>query len=275
MRRSLLVLIAALTVTGCAALRDFINAAFQKPTFAFKRLSLGDLSLAGLTLDTVWSLDNPNSIGISLASVDYALFIEDKQVLAGAPKEGLQVAPNGSTELHFPGAFKFQDVAAVVETFLNKDLATYRAEGSIGVQTPIGVIRLPLAKSGEFEVPKVPAISFGNPRVSNFSIQGVTFEFPLNVTNKNTYALPIAGVTGTLSLAGSNIGTISTGNLGALDGKGTHAVTLPLTVNFLSAGMGIFSAVQRGNAEVQFNAKLQSGATEVPLNVQQLVNFVR
>ena len=273
MKKTLLVLVMGLA--GCAELTNFLRTAFREPTFAFKRLGLGDLSLAGLTLDTVWSLDNPNAVGISLASVDYALFIEDKQVVAGAPKQGLQIPASGSTELHFPAAFKFQDVVAVLETFLNKDMAKYRAEGSLGIQTPIGVIRLPLAHAGEFEVPKVPAIAFGNPRVSNLSITGVTFEFPLTVTNKNTFALPIAGVVGNLSLAGSNLGSISTGDLGALDGKGTKVVALPLSVNFMTAGMGIFNAVQRGNAQVQFDAKVQSGATQVPLNVNQLVSFVK
>jgi len=271
-RRSLL--LAMVLLSGCAALTEFLKSAFKPPSFSFKRLGLNDLSLGGLTLDTVWALGNPNSVGISLASVDYALFIEEKQVVAGAPKQGLQIAPNASTDLHFPASFKFQDVVAVVETFLNKDFAAY-PEGALGVQTPIGVIRLPIVKSGEFEVPKIPNIVFANPKVSNLSLQGVTIEFPLTVTNRNTFALPVSAVTGSLNLAGSNVGTLSTGDLGALDGKGTRVVTLPLTVNFLSAGMGIFNAVQKGNAQVQFNAKLQSGAIELPLNVQQLVTFSR
>ena len=40
-------------------------------------------------------------------------------------------------------------------------------EGGLGVQTPVGVIRLPIAKEGLFEVPKIPAVVFGNPRVTN------------------------------------------------------------------------------------------------------------
>ncbi len=271
----MLLMAVVMSMTGCAALRDFLKSAFKEPTFNFQRLGLENLSLAGLTLDTVWSLNNPNAVSISLASVDYALFIDEKQVVAGAPKQGLQVAANAASELHFPAAFKFQDIVAVVETFLNKDFAGYRAEGALGVQTPIGVIRIPIVKSGQFEVPKIPNIAFGNPTVSNLSIQGVTFQFPLTVSNRNTFALPVASVVGNVNLAGSNIGTISTGDLGALDGKGTRVVNLPLTVNFFSAGTGIYNAVQRGNAQVQFNAKLQSGSLEVPLNVQQLVNFAR
>ena len=122
-------------------------------------------------MDTVWDLHNPNAVSISLASVDYVLFIENKQVVAGAPQNGLQIAANPSSELHFPANIKFTDVVAVVETFLTKDTATWRAEGALGVQTPIGVIKSDRGKEGQFEVPKLPAMV--SLRVTN-----IGFSFP-------------------------------------------------------------------------------------------------
>jgi len=273
--------VAALTLSvlsGCAILRDLLKLAsksFNQPGFTFKNVSLTDISLGGLNLDTIWELENPNNVAISLASVDYALFIDNKQVVAGAPQNGLQIGAMGRSELHFPANFKFTDVAAVLETFLTKDTASWRAEGSLGVQTPVGVLKLPLAKDGQFEVPKVPAIVFGNPRVSNINLTGATIEFPMTVTNKNSYALPIAGVTGNLAIAGGNVGTISTGNLGAMDGKGARQVSIPLTVNFLSAAGAAVNAIRGGSAPVTFNAQVQSGPQALPIKIDQLVNFVR
>lgn len=275
MKRALLTAAFLSVLSGCAYLQQFLKTAFREPTFTFKNMVLNDVSLGGLNLDTVWDLNNPNSVGISLAAVDYALFIENKQVVAGHPENGLQLAANGSSELHFPANIKFQDVAGVVETFLTKDLASWRAEGSIGVQTPIGVLKFPMAKEGQFEVPKLPAIVFGNPRVTSITLSGATVEFPLTVTNKNTYALPIAGVTGNLAVAGSNVGSLSTGNLGAMEGKGAKQVSLPLTINFLSAAGAVVNAVRGGNAQVSFNAQVQSGGQTLPIRVDQLVNFVR
>ena len=278
MKRLLVTALCLSVLSGCAYLQQFLNAAQAsgvEPTFTFRNVVLKDVSFAGLNLDTVWDLNNPNAVSISLASVDYALFIENKQVVAGAPQNGLQIAANGSSELHFPAAIKFQDVVAVVETFLTKDTASWRAEGSLGVSTPIGVIKFPIAKEGQFEVPKLPEIVFGNPRVGNIGFQGATIEFPMTVTNKNTYALPIAGVTGNLAIAGSNVGTLSTGNLGAMEGKGAKQVSLPLTISFLGAAGAAMSAVQGGNAKVTFTASVQSGAQAVPIKIDQLVNFLR
>jgi hypothetical protein len=54
---------------------------------------------------------------------------------------------------------KFADVAPVLETFLTKDKASYRAEGSIGLKTPLGVIPIPLKQEGTFPIPKLPQVA--------------------------------------------------------------------------------------------------------------------
>lgn len=277
MNRRLLPLLAVFTLvtSGCAYLQQFLKTAFQQPSFRFKNLGLDGISLAGLTLDTIWELNNPNSVGLSLASIEYALSVEEKQVISGAPPQGLQIAPRAASDLHFPANLRFQDLAAVIDTFLDKDFASYRASGAIGVNTPIGVIRLPLATEGQFEVPKVPLVQFGNPRVTNVTFAGATIEFPLSVTNRNTYALPISGVSGNVSLAGANIGTLSTGDLGSMEGKGLKNVTLPLNVNFLSAASAGMAIARGGNAQVGFNAQVQSGGVGLPIKVDQLVNLLK
>ncbi len=276
MKTRALVLCAVLAATsGCAYLQQFLKTAFQQPAFSFRNMALNDISLGGLTLDTVWDLSNPNSMGLSLASVDYALFIDEKQVVAGAPPQGLTIPARGATELHFPASFKFTDLVAVLETFLNKDTAQWRAEGGLGVQTPVGVLRLPIAKSGDFEVPKVPLIAFDNPRIKSVTLTGATIEFPLKVTNRNTYALPISGLTGNVVMAGNNIGSISTGDFGQMAGKGLKEVALPLTINFLTAANAAVTAARGGNAQVSFNAQLQSGPQTLPIKVDQLLTFVR
>lgn len=275
MRRAFVVTAVCSLLSGCAYLSQFLSAAFKRPTFAFKNLALSDASLSGITLDTVWKLDNPNPVGLSLASIDYALAVEDKQVVSGGPRQGLQIAAQGSSDLHFPANLKFQDLFGVVQTFLNKDNARYRASGSLGVQTPIGVIQFPLAAEGTFEVPKIPAIQMGNPRVSSVTFQGATVEFPLTVTNKNSYPLPVAALVGNVTLAGANIGTITTGNLGDLQGRGNRQVSIPLTVNFLQAAGAATKLAQGGQAQVQFNAQLESGGQRLPINLNQLVNIQR
>src|SRR5215208_41077 len=185
----------SLALPGCAALRDLFQAAFKKPDLRFKTLSVREVTLSGADLDTVWVLNNPNPVGLSLAQVEYAFFVENKQVVAGKPRNGLQIPASDKTDITFPADVKFQELVPSLAVFLQKDVAAYRAEGTLGVETPVGVIRFPLKKEGTFEVPKVPALAFEPPRIKGIGLTGAQLEIPLTVTNRNSFPLPIGGIT--------------------------------------------------------------------------------
>jgi LEA14-like dessication related protein len=270
----LLLLAVALALPGCAALSKFFAGAFKKPTFTFKSASVENISLESVTLNLTFTLDNPNALGISLAQADYALFVENYQVVAGKPPAGLTIPARGKTDLVFPANVKFADIAPVVQVFLQKDFAQYRAEGRIGVKTPIGVLTFPIAHQDQFEVPKLPAVQFGQPRITNLSLQGATLELPLSITNRNSFNLPVGNLTGNININGANVGQVSTGNLGAIAGKGSQQVNLPLNINFASA-LQAANAVRSGSGNVGFSGALQSGTASIPLSFNQNLSFRR
>ena len=182
-------------------------------------MTLSDVSLTGVTLNLTYTLDNPNALGIKLAQADYALFVEGHQVVAGKPPNGLKIPARGKTDLVFPANVKFADVAPVLQVFLQKDYAQYRAEGRVGVQTPIGVFSFPIVSEDQFEVPKMPTVQFGAPRIANLSFSSATLEIPLSVTNRNSFDLPVNGVSGRVNINGATVGQVSTGDMGALTGR--------------------------------------------------------
>jgi LEA14-like dessication related protein len=259
-------------MSGCAMLKKWLGG-FAKPTLHFKTANLASANFSQATVNLIYTLKNPNPLGLSLASVDYAFFVEGKQVVAGAPPDGLKIGANKSTDLTFPANVKFADIVPVVQTFLTKDMAAYRVEGSLGVDTPIGVVKLPLSREGQFEVPKVPAIEMGSPRVTNLSLTGATLELPLKVTNRNSYDLPITGVTGSLAIAGANVGSVNTGDLGALAAKAVREMVLPLRINFAQSGVAAASALRGGAANVALKAQVHSGGMAIPFNVSQQLSF--
>ena len=83
MKRTLFLLLSLslVTLTGCATLKKL----FKKPTVVFKTARLSSASLSDATVDVVYEVRNPNTFGLSLAKVDYAFFVEGKQVVAGSP----------------------------------------------------------------------------------------------------------------------------------------------------------------------------------------------
>ncbi|MHB8875951.1 MAG: LEA/WHy family protein [Myxococcaceae bacterium] len=275
MKRALpLLLLLAIALPGCAALSKLFASAFKKPTFAFKSVTLGDISLTGVTLNLTYTLDNPNALGIKLAQADYALFVEGHQVVAGKPPNGLQIPARGKVDLVFPANVKFADVAPVLQVFLQKDFAQYRAEGRVGVQTPIGVLSFPIVREDRFEVPKMPTVQFGAPRITNLSFSSATLDIPLSVTNRNSFNLPVSGLSGAVNINGASVGQVSTGDMGALTGGASREVSVPLTVNFASA-LQAANAIRQGSGNVGFSGSLQSGSGAIPLSFNQNLAFRR
>ena len=119
----------ALSASSCAALRDLFRNAFQKPELRFKTVNIRDVSLTGAGINTVWTLENPNPMGLSLAEIDYAFFVEGKQVVAGKPRNGLQIPASGRTELVFPADVKFQELAPEVRRTINDLVRQLRSQG--------------------------------------------------------------------------------------------------------------------------------------------------
>lgn len=274
MRRLLWVLPVILSMSGCAFLSKFFKNAFKQPSLNFRSAELQNASLSDATVNLTWDLKNPNPVGLSIAELDYLFKVEGKQVVAGTPPRGLNVKPQGSSPLVFPANVKFQDIVPVIETFLTKDQAAYSASGNIGIKTPIGVIRFPLSKEGMFEVPKIPQVQLGAPRIAQLSLTGATLEVPVTVTNRNSYNLPIRQVGGGLSIAGAQVGTLSTGDLGELSGRASKQLNLPINVNFASS-LQAANAIRQGSANIAWNGQIQSGSTSIPLKLQQNLNFRR
>jgi LEA14-like dessication related protein len=277
MRKPLPLLAAALPLLlcSCAFLKDLAQASFQNPTLTFKAAHLADVSLGGATVNLTYVLENPNPIGLSLAEVGYAFSVEGRQVVAGMPAMGLKIPASGQTELVFPASVKFADLASALHIFLTKEHAAYRAEGFLGIQTPLGVLRVPIAKEGTFDVPKLPKIQLGSPRITGISFDGAQVQLPVTLTNVNGFPLPIGGLDGALQLGGSTVSTMSTGDFGAVPAQGSRQITLPLTLRFRDAASALSSLTGGKPVTMGFNGQLKSGPFSLPMSFTQTVNFQR
>lgn len=270
--RKLLLLTTAVVVAspfaGCAQLTKTLKSSFQLPSLTFKTVSLANVSLDSATVNLAFQLNNPNPIGLSVSTVSYSFFVEGKQVVAGQPPNGLTIPASGSRELVFPANVKFADVAPVVQTFLTKETASYRAEGSVGLKTPLGVFSVPLKQEGTFPVPKLPQVALQPPRVKELTLTSATLELPLVVTNPNDFGLPVNGLSGSVTVAGSKVGTVSGPDLGFIGPHAQQPVNLPITIHFAQAAAAA-AALRKGQATVALDAEVHSGHLAIPLHLEK------
>jgi LEA14-like dessication related protein len=271
MRRLQIALLSFTSLSACAFLKQLGDKAFTEPTINFKEARLQNVSLGSATVDLVYSVRNPNPIGLSLAEVTYSFSIEGKEVVAGTPPQGLHIPAEGVADLEFPASVKYAALASALEVFLSKDSASYQAKGEVGIASPIGVLRLPLSKEGQLEVPKIPKLEFGSPRVSRLSAEGATLDVPITVTNRNSYPLPIQSLSGALQIAGATVGNVSSGEIGQLEGSGSRQITLPVGVHFAQAAQAV--ARLKGASEIGFSGEVASGDVSIPIRHTQVVHF--
>ena len=271
MHRLQIALLSITSFTACASLKQLTEKAFAEPTLTFKEARLQSVSLGSATVDLVYSVRNPNPIGLSLTEVKYAFSIEGKQVIAGAPPQGLHIPTEGVADLEFPASVKFAELAPAIEAFLTKDSVSYQAQGEVGIAGPMGVLRLPLSIEGQLEVPKIPKLEFGSPRVSRLSTEGATLDLPITLTNRNSYPLPIQSVSGALQIAGASVGSFSSGEIGELEGKGSRQVTLPVTLHLPQAAQ--VATRLKGAVEIGFTGEVASGGVSIPVRHTQAVHF--
>lgn len=265
---------AAVFGSGCSLIRSIFASGFKQPGLTFENASLSEISLGGATLNLLFKVDNPNSDGLSLAETDYRLLVEGKQLATGKPPGGIEIPPNGSAEVVLPAAVRFSELASSVEAVLKRGAAAYRAEGHLGVKTPVGVVALPFSTQGNVALPKVPSLSVGSPSLGDITLSGATLRLPLVVENQNAFPLPLADVTGALRIAGAEVGNFAARDLGRLDAKAKKTITLPIALRFAEAAAA-FRALQSGRAEVAVSGALGSGGVHLPFNFVQEVDVQR
>jgi LEA14-like dessication related protein len=270
-RVALVALVSALALPGCSFFQSLLARNFQKPGLTFKSAGLSEVSLTGAVLSLDFQVDNPNDQGLSLAETDYTLLVEGKRILTGKPPGGIQIPGKGSALVTLPATVRFADLASSVAAVLRKGAASYRGEGHLGVDTPIGVVSLPFSAEGKVELPKVPTVSLGSPTLTGISMYGATLRLPLEVTNANAFALPLAEVTGALRIAGAEVGNVAAKDLGKLDARATRIVSIPLTLRY-GAAMDAIRALQSGRTEVALSGALRSGGATIPFEVVQQVD---
>lgn len=258
------------TLASCATLQR----AVQKPSLRFKQASLAAISLGGATLDVVFDVQNPNPFGLSVAELDARFLVEGKQLVSTKPPLGIDLPARGTTELRLPMQIRFADVAGVAQAFLSKDQASYELTGNIGVDSPIGILRLPVGVKGQFDVPKMPQISLEAPRITNLSFTGATLELPIQITNPNALPLPIDLLKGSLRVQGSQLASVALDQIGSLGAGATKELIAPIRIDF-SGAPAAADAIRRGRARLELSGQVSSGPASIPINVREELALVR
>jgi LEA14-like dessication related protein len=148
---TLLATLAAFTpfATGCAAGRTMLY-----PKARIESVSLGSVDLQSATIQFGVAVENPYSVSLPVAGLDFALSTKGKKFLEGQADIEQTIPALGEGLVQVPVRVPFIEIYEVVSGLELGATIPYDADLGLRVQTPlVGTVRLPMSAQGEIKLP--------------------------------------------------------------------------------------------------------------------------
>jgi LEA14-like dessication related protein len=247
--------------TGCGEL-------FEKPHVSVRRVDITSVNFAGVSATIVFAVENPNLLGVDLASFGYQLTIDGHALVQGAvAKQALHVPARGTGELQVPIGFQFVQLAEALDSLFTKTQLPFTIATQLGFGSPVGVINIPLSYSNSFPVPQLPTLALGGATAASAGIQGAELSTTLQVHNPNGFALPVGALGVAVSVSGVKLADASTPPQ-QLAANATVPIRLGAHLDYLRAGLGIVNAIQSRAATVALDGSFDLLGYGLPVHLK-------
>ena len=261
-----------LLALSCTSLTDLAKrGGIRKPVFRLTGSRITGLSFQGIDLTFDVRVENPNSLGITLAGFQYDFQVNQKQLLSGNRTEQVRIPAGGEEELHIPVSLLFKQVYQLYGSLRDRDSMDYQIDVRFLVNLPVlGQITVPLKKSGKLPAVKIPELSLRGVQLKKLTFTGADLEVWLELDNPNAFSFQLNRLKYKLNvnrlewLQGMKTESAS------LPGKGKQIIRLPLHLDLLKLGSTVYRMLQdnqpldyelSGKAELGFSLPVMKKAT--------------
>jgi len=231
---------------GCEAFRNML------PSVAFDRLDLRSISWSGVETDFVFAINNPSPVEMEIARFDYTLELNGEQWASGRSINALEVSAVDQSEMILPVNVGFQELYAAIGSDEASDTVPYGISGSIGFDTPSGVVDLPFSHEGVFPALRTPTIRPVGLRIDDLYVLGGEVDLTVEMEAENEHASTLHFEDFRYKITMSDTEVIGgfMDELGAVDGAGTETFELPIQLDLLDLGSVVYGALVGGEGEV-------------------------
>jgi LEA14-like dessication related protein len=258
----------ALGLASCAGLQELAKTAFERPRLDFRSAAVEGLDLEGATVALKFDLQNPNGFGLDLARVGYGLEVEGTRIATGDLPGGLAIPARGAAPLTVPVRVRFADVPGIVKLLTGgRDRIRYRVAGNVGVNTPVGLVELPMAHEDQLGLPALPRFALDGLAVRSASLREVALDVKVKVTNPNRFGLPAGSLGYALSVAGAPVARADGAPLAAVAGASASTIALPVRLDVLGAGAAAAALSRGGEVDVALRGEARVAGLAIPLDL--------
>ena len=126
----------------------------EKPTFVLREISLSPRSFTEMNLLLGLEVQNPNRLDFTLSSVEYILYLNNKEIGTGRLEKELLIPSLSTSRVQAPIVAKFKDLGEILKTIVTTDDIPYKIEGKANVKTVFGNLNFPFSKEGRINLKK-------------------------------------------------------------------------------------------------------------------------
>jgi LEA14-like dessication related protein len=265
-RRLSLLLLPTLLLGGCASVQRLAAAAFTPPRLHLERARVAEVDLEGAAVVLDLTIENPNDLALRVARASWRLQVEGAQVSEGQLPGGLALPARGTAPFALTVRIRWADLTRLAEQLRHQATVAYRIDGTVGVETPLGVLSPSFKHQGQVPVPRLPALRLAGVSADMHSLTNLELELALEVENPNAFPLPGAVLRFDLLVNGVVVASGREVTLSPLRAGGETRLKLPIGVSLLGAGRAAASI--HGGAEVRLRGTVQAGGLEAPLDLR-------
>ncbi len=161
-------LVISVFIAGCSSLPE---GSLKKPTITYLRTEITGISLEKVKANVIFQAINPNSVSLDFVSMNYKLFLENQQVLAG---DGLKFnfIADSTTEFTVPVEVQYVSFFKSAENLTKAVLGgrktvSFNLKSTLFVDLKMITVEIPVNASGDLPLPeiKAPAIKIPKPKL--------------------------------------------------------------------------------------------------------------
>jgi LEA14-like dessication related protein len=263
-----LILFYIIFLSSCAELAK--HAETIKPTARLTGTHLANINFEQADLVFDLAVENQNPVAINLAGLNYDLKIENQSLISGVTAQGLEIKPASTSTVQLPVTLKFDDLRKLPDELWQKDRFAYQLDTKIVVDLPIiGNYAIPLSRSGELPVPKMPVIKVNSVKIKNLSLTAAEVVAQVEIDNPNAFDLAFSDFDYQLDINQQNWGKGSISQRNNIPQKSKGTIEIPVKLNIMSMGQTAYQLLSN-KQPLEYQLK---GAMTLDTGIELLRNY--
>ena len=140
-----------LTLSGCSTVASALN--IVNPTYSIRSVQphvalVLPINQSAIDFDFTVGVDNPNSVGLNLARLDFGVNVNGNHLLDSVSTDRIQIPARGANDVHLRARVGYQEIPTLFQQVVNViqgQRANYQINGTAYFDTPVGQMHFPVS----------------------------------------------------------------------------------------------------------------------------------